>query len=166
MKKVLLAATIVAALSACAHRPPAPTYPGFSANAEAEYAPYLGAGTAEIAGQAFLSQKGGGTIKAAGRTVTLDPVTEVSLKWWYQAGKVWAYRHTTPPSANFKAARRTTVADADGRFTFSGLPEGSYFVRTEVTWDVPYHGVQGGIVSASVQVKAGEKKQAIINSAN
>lgn len=166
MKTTIIAAIILAFLSGCATRQPPPTYTTFSANAEAEYLPYLTKGNSEIVGQAFLAQKGGGTVKAAGREVTLDPVTEVSLKWWTQAGKVWQYRNSTPPSKNFLAAHRTTVADADGRFKFTGLPAGSYFLRTEITWDVPFHGVQGGLVTTSIQVKEGELKQAILNSVN
>ena len=166
MKNIIIAAIFLAGLSACASRPPTPTYTAFSPNAESEYAPYLLKGTAEISGQGFLAQKGGGTVKAAGREVILDPVTEVSTKWWYQAGKVWAYRNSTPPSVNFRAARRTTIADADGRFKFADLSAGSYYIRTEVTWDVPFHGIQGGLVTGTVTVKDGESKQTILNSSN
>ncbi|WP_019920853.1 lipoprotein [Duganella zoogloeoides] len=166
MKKPIIAALAIAALAGCASRPPAPTYKQFSSSAEAEYEPYLVDGNSEIVGQAFLAQKGGGTVKAAGRLVTIDPVTEVSRAWWYQAGKVWRYKSTVPPFPKFVSARRSTTADADGRFKFSNIPAGSYYIRTEITWDVPFHGAQGGLVTGIVEVKAGESKQAIVNGAN
>ena len=59
--------------------------------AEAEYQPYLTAGTAGVTVQAFLTQRGGGVVKAAGRTVTLDPATSVGNESWGKAGKIWVH---------------------------------------------------------------------------
>ena len=120
-------------------------------------------GTAEINGQAFLVQKGGGTVKAAGRVVTLDPVTTISQNWWMQAGRVYMHRASLPPSEGFNKARRTATADADGRFKFTKLPAGSYYVRSELTWTVPFHGVQGGLLTSKEDVAAGETKTIMLN---
>ncbi|NHZ96960.1 carboxypeptidase regulatory-like domain-containing protein [Massilia sp. CCM 8734] len=145
---------------------PKPTYPSsYDANLENDYAPYIVDGTAEISGQAFLVQKGGGTVKAAGRTVTLDPVTTISQNWWMQAGRVWKHRASLPPSAGFTKARRTVTADADGRFKFTRLPAGFYYVRSELTWTVPFHGVQGGLLTSKEDVTEGEVKTIMLNGA-
>ncbi|NHZ79252.1 hypothetical protein F2P44_08175 [Massilia sp. CCM 8695] len=96
--------------------------------------------------------------------VTLDPVTTTSSNCWKQAGRTWKYRLSLPPSEGFTSARRSVTADADGRFKFSKLPAGSYYLRTELTWDVAYHGIQGGVLAAEHEVKPGETKTVMLNS--
>lgn len=143
---------------------PVPQWNPVSDAAEAEYSAYLAKGTGVLTGQAFLTQKGGGVVKAAGRTVTLDPATSVGNEWWGKAGKLWAHRMLTPASPGFQKARRTSVADADGRFKFTELPPGQYFVRTEVTWEIGgYYPTQGGLVGQPVEVADGQTKEVILN---
>ena len=164
MNKIWTVAAVVSAtlLVGCATRVPAPKWSGVSDATEAEYVPYRVKGTATLSGQAFAVQQGGGTVKAAGRKVTLDPATTSGTNWWYQAGKTYRFRHALPPSDAFKEVRRTVVADADGRFTFTDLPAGSYYVGTDVTWTVPYHGIQGGVVTTKVEIADGENKSVIV----
>jgi len=92
----------------------------------------------------------------------VDPATSVGNEWWAKAGKMWVHRALTPPSPNFAKARRTTVADADGRFKFSDLPAGKYYVRTEVTWEVGYE-PQGGLVGQIIEINDGQTAEAILN---
>ncbi|NHZ63099.1 carboxypeptidase-like regulatory domain-containing protein [Massilia genomosp. 1] len=99
------------------------------------------------------------------KTITLDPVTTISQNWWMQAGRVWKNRASLPPSEGFTKARRTVTADADGRFKFTKLPAGSYYVRSELTWTVPFHGVQGGLLTSKEDVTAGEVKTIMLNGA-
>jgi hypothetical protein len=166
MKILLPLATVASLLLGCAHRTPAPTFLPATEISEAEYLPYSVSGTNVLAGQAFLSQKGGGVVKAAGRTVTLDPATDTTgSNWWLQAGRKWTTRYMLPNSPTARKLRRTTIADADGRFKFEGLPPGSYYVRTEITWDVPYHGPQGGLVGKQVTVGPGESTSVILSAA-
>ncbi len=121
-------------------------------------------GTATLSGQAFLTQKNGGVVKAAGRTVTLDPATSIGNEWWDKAGKLWVHRALTPPSPGFKNARRTAVADADGKFRFQDIPAGKYYVRTEITWEIGgYNPTQGGLVGQFVEVKDKQAKEVILN---
>lgn len=140
-----------------------PVWNPLSDSAEAEYDRYLVPGTSVLTGQAFMTQRGGGVVKAAGRSVTLDPATAIGNEWWVKAGIKWALRAHTPESPSFHKARRTTVADAEGRFRFKELPPGKYYVRTEVTWDVPYHGPQGGLVGQLVEVKNDQESEIILN---
>ena len=163
MKLCLVALAVLLAGCASMTRPP-PQWNQISDTAEAEYQPYSAGGTGSIIGQAFLIQRGGGVVKAAGRTVTLDPATTVGNEWWGKAGKIWVHRHLTPPSPGFTKARRTTVADADGRFKFSGLAAGQYYVRTEVTWEIGgYEPTQGGLVGQLVEVRDGQTSEVILN---
>ena len=166
MRVLLLSALAAVLISGCAHRAPPPSFVPVTEASEAEYLPYSAAGSNVLTGQAFLTQKGGGVVKAAGRTVPLDPATETTGRnWWWQAGRKWATRHVAPNSPTARQLRRTTVADADGKFSFEGLPAGNYYVRTEITWEVPYHGIQGGLVGKLVAVAPGERTNVILNSA-
>ena len=55
------------------------------------------------------------------------------------SGDAYLYGETTipafleSPDPRFVAARRSTMADAEGRFTFSKLPAGTYLVRSMMT---------------------------------
>lgn len=135
-----------------------------------EYVQYSKPGTGAIQGQAFLQQRNGATVKASGRVVYLDPATTLATQWFENYGRYYMPPDDyAPPSKLFESARRQTIADAEGRFKFSNLPDGSYYIRTTVTWEtvayrVLYVGTstQGGIVKAKVEVKNGEVTDAII----
>ena len=131
---------------------------------EAEYLPYLRAGTGSVAGEAYLAKRVGGIVTAAGRTVTLDPATTVGKEWWDKAGRIWAHRSLTPPSPGFAKARRTAIAGEEGRFKLSELPPGKYYVRTEVTWSIGnYNSIQGGLVGQVVEVRDDQTTEVILN---
>jgi hypothetical protein len=162
MKKLLLPALLLSlGLSGCVSKvvPPSTQFDAV----EAEYAPYYNTGTATLSGRAFLTQPGRGVIKAAGRDITLDPATSVGNEWWSNTGKVWVHRSLVPSEA-FAKARRTTVADADGKFMFSDLPEGKYYIRTEVTWEIGGdYPTQGGLVGQLVTIGDGQSKDVMLN---
>lgn len=131
---------------------------------EQEYESYQKPGTGSLSGQAFFALQGGGVVKAAGRRVTLDPATAIGREWWTKAGRSYVYRMQVPPSPSFIQARRTTIADAEGRFHFSRLPSGSYYVRTDVTWEVGHsEPTQGGLVGRIAEVKDGEATEVVLN---
>jgi hypothetical protein len=91
----------------------------------AEYAAYIRNGTLEPAGQAFLTTKDGAVKPAAGRLVTLDPATSYARAWFRRFGADPDCFEDPAPDSCLAAARRTTVADADGRFRFARLAAGS-----------------------------------------
>lgn len=166
MKSIMILAAIILAAVGCTTIPQYPQWSAYGAAEEAEYDPYLKSGTGSVSGQGFLSQRNGGVVKSAGRAVTLDPATKIGVDWFYESGKFWAYRNSTPPSPNFEKARRATTADADGRFSFANLPAGRYYVRTEVTWEVGsgYYSTQGGFVGDVIDVEAGKNIDVILSS--
>lgn len=151
-------------LLGCVALTPPPEWNPIVQEKETEYEPYLKSGTGSIIGQAFLTQAGGNVVKAAGRTVTLDPATSVGVEWWNKSGKYWAHRGVTPPSPNFHKARKSAVADADGRFKLLNLPDGKYYVLTEVTWEVGgYTPTQGGLVGKLIEVQNGQATEVILS---
>ncbi|MEQ6342932.1 MAG: hypothetical protein M3A44_15135 [Gammaproteobacteria bacterium] len=164
MRTFIFALALLAGISGCATVVPLPQWSMSPEASETEYGQYLQGGSATLSGQAFLTQQNGGVVKAAGRTVTLDPATSIGNEWWGKAGKFWVHRALTPPSPGFLKARRTTTADADGKFRFQDLPAGKYYVRTEVTWEIGgYNPTQGGLVGQVVEVKESQNREVILN---
>jgi hypothetical protein len=130
----------------------------------AEYARYRG-GTLELHGQAFLTTRGGDVKLAAGRIVTLDPATRYAREWFRRFGASVSAFSTPAPDRLFVAARRTTTADAEGRFQFSGLAPGEYIVRTVVTWETGSltTPTQGGVVGTFVTIPRDVSSALIVN---
>lgn len=186
--KTILCLIAAALLTGCAtptrNQTPQVTWKAANDVTEAEYAAYADAGTGSVSGQGFLSQAGGGVVKAAGAVVNLDPATTIGNEWWNNQVNLWAnippdwtltnadqYQHAkmrqswtvlVPPSAGFSKARRTTTADADGRFKFTDLPAGKYYVTTTVSWMVGY-AYQGGLCGQMVEVTDGKTVDVILN---
>jgi hypothetical protein len=158
-------AILALSLSACATvKLTPPTWDVRAPEKEAaEYAPFLKTGSGTISGQAFLTQRGGGVVTAAGQEVLIDPATPTAIEWWHKAGTQFDFRDLMHPSQNFQNARKRVIADASGKFSLGGLPVGRYFVRTILTWDVPYHGIQGGLLGELVEVKEGQTTNLILN---
>jgi hypothetical protein len=155
---------LAGAWAGCVTTPPSPHWTPAAQATEGEYQPYLIAGTGSVTGQAYLPKRVGGFVTAPGTPVTLDPATSVGNEWWEKAGQSWLHRSLTPPSPAFAKARRTTVTGADGKFTFSNLPAGKYYVRTEVTWKVGnYDSFQGGLVGQVLEVRDGQSTEVILS---
>lgn len=144
---------LFALLSGCVSS--TPEWKPVSEATEAEYQRYMAGGNGSLVGEASVTPPGKNTVKASGKTVTLDPATSVGEEWWAKAGTHWKHRTLTPPSPMFLKARRSANADSEGRFEFTGLAPGSYFLRTEVTWEVGYE-IQGVIVGTWVEIHPGE----------
>lgn len=130
-----------------------------------EYVAFLQGGAGEIAGQAFLTTVGGDVKLAAGRLVTLDPATPVAREWFRRFGASVDGFAAPPPDSLVIRARRTTTANAEGRFRFTNLAPGSYIVRTVVSWMVPgtINPMQGGVVAKLVEVQGTAPIEVVVN---
>jgi len=147
----------------------------------ADYYPYSKPGTAEIDGQAFIVIRGGDVLMdtkgylttisdnartASGNDVTLDPATPFAMDWYMKYGTSLRRFTNMPKDAAFRAARKTTVADEEGKFKFTGLPAGRYIIRTTITWKTPRDSyrmmTQGGVASAVIDLGEGEQKTVIL----
>ena len=167
MKLPALVPALLVAVAACALPPPPPPVRPPTAPADpSEYEPFREPGSLTLRGQAFLTTRGGDVKVAAGRMVTLDPATSYADAWFRGLGTVADRFAMSPPDTLFSAARRTTTANAEGRFSFTGLPPGKYFVRTTVTWEVPARygtAMQGGVVFALVSLPDVGEQEVILN---
>ena len=147
----------------------------------ADYYPYSKPGTANIDGQAFVIVRGGdvtldtkgylttisdNTRTASGNDVTLDPATPFAMDWYMKSGTSLRRFGNAPKDQAFRAARKTTIADDEGKFKFTGLPAGRYIIRTTITWQTPRDSyrmmTQGGVASAVIDLAEGEQKTVIL----
>ena len=132
---------------------------------EDEFRPYAEKGTAIITGDAFLKTRGGEIRKGAGNTIYLMPVTAYTGEWIAHIS-MYSYLQIAPPDPQYFKYEKTTTADSDGRFEFTDLPAGQYYVATKIVWEVPSGGgglsETGGWTSAKVQVALGEKKKVVV----
>lgn len=161
MKKRQLSAFALTALLAGCVAPPndAP----ITTNLNAQEMSHISAtGTASISGQAFMRQRGGGVVTAAGEQILLLPATSYTRE---VTDRMLAGEPQTAAGSSIKPYTRTTIADADGRFTFSNLASGAYLVLAVVRWEAPTrHGLaaQGGGLKQEVSVGNGEKASIIM----
>lgn len=108
---------------------------------EAEYQKYTVSGTAKISGSAFLVTKGGDIKRGAARQVFLIPQTSFLMARMnatddYYTTFQWLGFSRTDDNTIAQAWRHTriSVADVDGKFSFTNVPSGKYFVETQLFW--------------------------------
>jgi len=134
---------------------------------EREYAPYAENGTASVSGQAFLKTRGGEVRYAAGDDVFLDPATDYQMALYLKdSGGKFLDSNGDPvlnpvASKGWRKYRRTTIADAEGRFRFDKLPAGKYYVTSNVRWETGA-GSTGGWVIRDVSISDGQQMSAIV----
>lgn len=132
-----------------------------------DYRMFGTAGLANLTGQAFLTTRGGDVKLAAGRMVTLDPLTPLTQHWFRRIGSKVGSFSAVPRDSLFVAARRTTTADAEGRFSFRGVPSGRYLLRSVVTWEVPTGAGlsrEGGVVAMLVDLAPSNPNEIVLSS--
>jgi hypothetical protein len=148
MKRQLATVAAFLTLSACAtsEGPPAPAAasaprPGSAAFSVSDFVWSTNAGKGQIDGQVVYSDKDTAfSCAAAGVILTPEtPWVRRRMKILYNSENTAALpagevRKRTPPerSQDYSKYVRRTTCDAAGRFSFSGLPDGAWFVITVV----------------------------------
>lgn len=137
---------------------------------EADYAPYLREGTAIIAGAVLIKMRAGDINNGAESFVYLVPVTPYSTEWFEHA--MVSGRSISGTDPRSLRAARSTIVGPDGRFQFSNLPAGDYYLSCTVTRSIPPFRIgKFRLISPStervdtyarVTVQAGELAQAIV----
>jgi len=137
---------------------------------EADYAPYLRAGTATIAGAVSAKMQAGDVSNGAESFVYLVPVTPYSMEWFEHA-MISSHSISGTDPRSLRAAR-STVVGSDGRFQFSNLPAGDYYLSCTITRSIPPLRIgRFRLVSPStervnayarISVQSGEQTQVIV----
>jgi len=106
-------------------------------------------GPSIIMGDAFVRQQGGGVVTCAGSLVRLTPDTKYSRERMgiiyrnsEKGYRLYIDRIIPVADASYSSYSRTTKCDAQGKFKFSDIFPGNYFVTTEVSWVIS--GLQQG----------------------
>ncbi len=117
-------------------------------------------GTATIAGQAFMRRNDGIVVYAAGSAVYLLPQTAYTQEI---ISKAAAYGSLNITNADQRLALyiKRTQANGEGRFSFTGVPDGSYIVGTNVNWMAGDY-QQGGDLMQVVTVSGGKSVDVIL----
>lgn len=162
-------------LSACATMPATAVHTLTTPFSDADLAWSKGVGAASVTGQGFVQTRGGEPRTCAGNGVILVPDSA------YMRERIaFLYGNTsrafnpnprkvdfTPSPPNVNDYVRQTTCDAQGNFTFTGLPSGKYYVVTHVMWTVPVGRYtaepQGGALMQSVELGNGESERVILS---
>lgn len=161
---VLLLAT---SLAACAGKPVALTT-HFN---PADVAWAVGNGPNGVSGQAFLRQQGGGVVTCAGEEVSLVPASPYSTEritaryGSSTSGSAGALFGNRLPTAEpgYESSFRRTHCDAQGNFSFPGLPDGDYYLVTKVVWTVGSNIFpEGGQLMQKVSLRGGQQPKVVL----
>jgi hypothetical protein len=100
---------------------------------DAEFAPYRRTGTATLTGQVSFKNRWGDVRFGVEDSVYLFPTTRYTTEWWQRT--LLEGKYLPDPDPRSLTCMRTRVTDTKGRFTFTYLPAGEYFVVCTVRWD-------------------------------
>ena len=98
-----------------------------------EHEPYAKPGENGISGQAFVRQQEDSVVTCAGSRVLLVPATSYFREMFWHM--IIAGSEPEPPETPYpslKSMIRRTQCDAQGNFSFSEIPDGTWFILTEV----------------------------------
>ncbi|RVT87025.1 hypothetical protein DXV76_02755 [Rhodobacteraceae bacterium CCMM004] len=128
-------------------------------------------GAADVTGQAFFRQRGGGVVTCAGEEVALIPagayMREFVTKGFgrVEGGTIpaiMAPQVSHPPE--FAQYRRTATCDAEGDFEFRNVANGDYYVTSIVLWTVGDQIIpEGGALAKLVQIRGGRDQRVIVS---
>jgi hypothetical protein len=94
-------------------------------------------GFGAVNGQAFLKRSDGSVVYAAGSDVYLIPrsaYADAHMAYLFQGSKFNNTVEEPSTDRDYLALTKRTKADNDGRFTFSLLADGDYYLLTKITW--------------------------------
>lgn len=174
--RILTAAALALALAACAMPGPQVRHVTLSRSFDPnEVAWFSAPGHAIIDGQALLRTRGGDVRTCAGFKATLTPMSDYARQRmsarFGDGPSGFQEIHTVPIKfdneaqtgfSQYERIGRETTCDAQGNFTFSELPPGSYYVTAPVGWQIPGGRLQGGWLMRRVNVERAQIVRVIL----
>lgn len=128
-----------------------------------EHDKYAKEGPNMVTGQAFLRQKGGGTVTCAGARAVLFPATPFFKEMVAITAQGNAPKYEGNSSVrDYAIIARNTRCDAQGNFDFAKVPAGRYLLMSEVVWSVG-NSRQGGALSREVEVVDGGQNRFLLS---
>lgn len=100
---------------------------------EAELASLVLKGDKIVTGTVFLVDQLDEKQLGGGSEVVLEPVSSYSQQWYDV--KYLANRSIAKPDQRYEVYLKKTTADDAGRFSFSGVAPGNYFLRAPLFWE-------------------------------
>jgi hypothetical protein len=98
-----------------------------------EHEPYAKLGNNDISGKAFLTRPEDGVVTCAGNRVLLLPATSYFREmFWHMIVAGNEPKPPERPHPSLKSMIKRTKCDAQGHFSFSKVPDGTWFVLTQV----------------------------------
>lgn len=122
-----------------------------------EHEPYAKPGENGISGQAFLRQQEDSVVTCAGSRVLLVPATSYFREMFWHM--IIAGSEPEPPETPYpslKSMIRRTQCDAQGNFSFSEIPDGTWFILTQV------NARDGGVLITEVTLSNGRIIQVLL----
>ena len=147
------------AYAGCAVRQPVQMQTKFDYS---EHKPYTEPGENSIKGQGFLRQQGGSVVTCAGSEVAMLPATSFfreAINHLRAGNKPRMEIETLDPT--FKPMIKRAQCDAQGNFSFTKLPDGAWFVLTQVNWIVA-RVTQGGTLMRELTLSGNETTQVLL----
>ena len=175
---ILTSAAVVVAFTACTHAPsPGPgrfrlpdPYLIATDFDEKQAQDLLRPGENSIRGSALIRQGGGGVVTCAGGRVSLIPATQYANE--RMAGQFPAmhdergfsrkiYLQFDPDEPAYGQLMRHTSCDAQGFFDFQNVADGTFYLKTAISWRVADQ-EQGGLLVHRVTLKHREKATIVL----
>ena len=134
-------------------------------------------GSNTIEGSALMRQRNGGVVTCGGFSVSLFPRTaHASERIQHLYGNTTrGVRYWSAPKINFTpnlpqylANAKEVICDAQGKFKFRNVADGTFYVTAAVAWEVPstspyvQPSQEGGYLMQQVTVSGGEIKEIVL----
>ena len=124
-------------------------------------------GDSSVSGSAFIRQKGGGIVSCAGFEVGLFPQSSYAderLSYIYSnLNKGFNINRSIDSSDHrYLDDSRKTICGVDGKFKFTNLPNGVYYIVTKVAWQVGYSN-QGASLFQKVDLTSGGNLEVVLS---
>lgn len=132
---------------------------------DVEYSALAKEGTGVLRGQVFAKTRGGEVKKGAGNPVVMLPATKYGDQR-YQEEFIRNKASTHNEDPRYVQYSRTKITDGEGKFEFTNVPPGKYYLISHVTWESPSSSggleLQGGRVLGKFEVKNGVVTDAML----